>query len=207
MENYKGLFIVFEGPDGAGKTTLAKWLTDHLSKDEDREVVVFREPGSTFLAETLRPLLKDDTLRLDPKTELLLFEACRREFVVNRLKPALQAGKTVICDRYIFSTIAYQGAGRGLEQPIISRLNKYVVENTYPDFVFYLDVPPEVGQQRSTDVDGKYEKTSLEERTRVREAYLDLANTGSNSYLIDATQSIEEVFAEIICILEGVLKV
>ena len=144
----KGKFITFEGGEGCGKSTQVKRLAEHL-RAEGLVVVVTREPGGTRLAELVRSLLKDE--REDPpcdRSELLLFLAARAQLVRNVIRPALAAGKWVVCDRFSDSTFAYQGYGRGLPLDALRLMNGFACDGLAPDLTILLDVRPEVARAR-----------------------------------------------------------
>ena len=145
-----GLFISFEGGEGAGKTTQAGLLHQRLQESEIPCALV-REPGGTELGEYLREYLKSER-PLAPEAELLLFEAARVELVTGRIRPALAAGHTVIADRFADSTIAYQGYGRGLDLGAIASLNGFATGGLRPDITFLLDVTPQVGLGRTIGI-------------------------------------------------------
>ena len=142
-----GLFIAFEGGEGAGKTTQASLLRDRLEASSV-PCELFREPGGTELGEYLRDYLKSHR-PLTPEAELLLFEAARVELVTNRIKPALEAGNVVIADRFSASTVAYQGHGRGIDLGVVTPLNGFATQGISPDLVFLLDLTPTVGLSRA----------------------------------------------------------
>ena len=142
-----GLFIAFEGGEGAGKTTQSQALADRLTELEVPFLLV-REPGGTELGEYLRDYLKSDR-PLSREAELLLFEAARAELVTSHIIPALEDGRVVVADRFYGSTVAYQGFGRGLNLEVIHSLNHFATRSIAPDLVFLLDLAPEVGIQRA----------------------------------------------------------
>ena len=143
----QGFFISFEGPDGAGKTSVMTAVAATLAERwGDQRIMQTREPGGNHIAEQIRAVLFDDANRqMDARTEALLFAAARRQHVVEDLKPALAAGQIILSDRYVDSSVAYQGAGRGLGMAQIWELNQYAVENCMPQLTSYLDLPVRVG--------------------------------------------------------------
>ncbi len=140
----KSLFITFEGGEGSGKSTHANLLKDYL-ENKGFEVLLLREPGGTETGEKLREILLNDKSKISPLTELLLFLASRRELIVRVIEPALKESKIVICDRFMDSTIAYQGYGRGIDIELISKLNGLVVDGTSPNLTFILDTDKPLG--------------------------------------------------------------
>lgn len=140
-------FISFEGGEGSGKTTIITHIKERLEK-EGKRVLVTREPGGVELAEKIRSLLLDGDEDIDPKTEVLLFAAARREHWTQKVKPALAQGKIVICDRFIDSSLVYQGYVGGESKEIIKNINNYATDGTLPDLTLYLDVDPSEGLRR-----------------------------------------------------------
>ena len=144
------LFIIFEGGEGSGKTTQLKALLTHL-RSTGRDAVETRDPGGTPIGKQIRGLLLDrENTRMGPATELLLYEASRAQLVHEVIRPALAAGRIVLCDRFTDSTVAYQGYGRGLDLELIARLNALATEGLRPDLTFLLDLDPGVGLARAT---------------------------------------------------------
>jgi dTMP kinase len=188
------VFVVFEGGEGAGKSTqvdlLAEWLRDH-----GVEVVVTREPGGTPLGERLREiLLAVETGVLAPRTEALLYAADRAEHVASLVRPALDRGAVVVSDRYVDSSIAYQGAGRALEPADVARLSEWGTDGLVPDLTVLLDLDPEVGHRRFATPADRLESEPLDFHRRVREGFLALAGEHPARYLVvDATEPAELV--------------
>lgn len=138
-----GLFITFEGADGCGKSTQLRFLAEYL-EENGIEVVRTREPGGSLVAEKIRDILLDkENAEMDGMTEALLYAAARAEHVRKVIKPALQAGKVVLCDRFIHSSFAYQGYGRALGVPLIKRINEPATDGCLPDVTVFINVPPE----------------------------------------------------------------
>lgn len=177
-----GLFIVFEGGEGAGKSTQARTLSRRLSR-EGYQVVTTHEPGGTPLGEAVRRWLKTRP-GLTPTTELMLFTAARAQLLETVISPALNSGQIVVCDRFIASTVAYQGYGRGLDLELINLLNKAATQDLLPDLTVFLDVEVESGLARKKGRPGgqtgerdTFESETLEFHRRVREGYLELASS------------------------------
>lgn len=201
MTEPKGMFILVEGPDGAGKTTMVKSLAEYLDK-LGYDVECIREPGTLSINEQIRSILKDEDSDINDRTELLLFEACRSEFVQKVLAPAIADGKVILCDRYMHSTVAYQGYGRGMDLELIERLNEYTTCGMMPDHAFVLDVPVDVSVERSADQHDRMQAMDLHAKEMIRQAYLDMAQKWDNHHVIDATQPIDRVFNAIADILK-----
>ena len=180
----RGYFITFEGPEGAGKSSQIQLLGAALSAS-GHEVVVTREPGGTPLAEAIRNVVKghrgDEAVH--PVTELLLMEAARSQHVSQVIKPALDAGRIVLCDRFYDSTTAYQGGGRELDMETVRRMNSFAALGVEPDLTILLDLPPERGFERTgrrVETQGEYDRFELEKldfHRRVRAVFLELARS------------------------------
>ena len=199
-QRVRPLFIVFEGIDGAGTTTQAK-LMERTLHAHGHSVVVTREPGGTEVGERIRGLLLDPALiDMAAGTELLLYAASRAQLVNELIGPALKAGKPVISDRYATSTIAYQGAGRGLDRQWIDFLNSYVVQDCLPDITIYLDVPLEVANERINNGNAdRLEQEGERFRERVAAAYREMAaDQSESSLLVDGTAEENHLAARIV---------
>lgn len=192
----KALFIVIEGPDASGKSTQLRLLSQALSA-RGISVVTTREPGGTALGQRLREILLDPKSQMRPLTELLLMVADRHEHVEEVIKPALARGQWVLCSRYTLSSLAYQGGGRGLSFELIRNLNKIATGGLEPDYVFLLDLPPQVALER-TPLRDRFEGEGLSFFTQVRLAYLELIRTVPRGYVIDGTLPPAQVTAEIL---------
>lgn len=181
-------FIVFEGSDGAGKSSQALALLQQM-ESSGYPVILTREPGGTSLGESVRTILKS-TSRGEPMSELLLFLAARSELVETIIKPALDRNINVISDRFTGSTLAYQGHGQGLDLIEISRLNNLVCSGITPDLTVLLDLPADlIAARKSNTIQDKFDLSSIEFHTRVREGYLSMADSETDNWLVlDATR-------------------
>jgi dTMP kinase len=193
----RGQFIVFEGGEGAGKSTQVARLAEHLT-DQGHDVIVTREPGGTPSAEAIRALVLNPThAGLDPRAEALLFAAARAEHVAALIEPSLAAGKTVICDRFIDSSVAYQGLGRHLGAERIRELSAWATNGLTADLTIVLDVDPVLGLTRAGQVSefpDRMESEDLSFHEMVREAFLDAAAQHPDRYaIIDADSSLEDI--------------
>ena len=192
-----GTFIVIEGGDGAGKSRLQAALGERL-RSEGREVVLTREPGGTELGERIRELVLAHRSVGDALTELLLFEAARAHLVATVVRPALERGAGVICDRFAASSVAYQGFGRGLGRALVEQANALATGGLAPDLTLLLDLPVEIGLQRRAGDGGvnHFDSEAAAFHERVRSGFLELARDGGESWcLIDAAQEFEAVLA------------
>ncbi|GAA2019084.1 hypothetical protein GCM10009740_03920 [Terrabacter terrae] len=201
-----GLFVCFEGGDGAGKTTQVRLLREVLQQ-QGREVVVTRQPGGTPLGEQIRALVLHGD-HVSPRAEALLFAADKAHHVDQLIRPALDEGKVVITDRYVDSSITYQGAGRALGRDEIMALQHWAVGGLLPDLTIVLDVTPEVGRERRGDAPDRLESEAEAFHAAVRRGYLELAAGDPERYLVlDAAQSVERVHAAVLDGVDRVLSV
>lgn len=202
------MFITFEGGEGTGKTTQINILKKYL-EDQGLEVIITREPGGVTSAENIRAVIFDN--EIDPITETMLYAAARREHYIKKIKPALDAGKIVICDRFIDSSIVYQGIVRGVGVDLVENINKYAINNVEPDLTIFFDLDPEIGLKRVSlrnEQMNRFDKESLDFHLKVRKGYKLLSKTRNRFVLIDASKSIEDVTKQIINIIKisGVVK-
>jgi dTMP kinase len=196
----KGLFITFEGGEGSGKSTQAEILTNRLRLQGVR-VVATREPGGTRIGEQVRSIThSQENIDLNPKAEAYLMAASRAQHVAEVIYPAIQAGMVVICDRFVDSSIAYQGYGRELGPDIVAGLNDFAVNGARPDMTILLDIDPEIGAARRNG-SGKKDRLDLQEAEfylRVRQGYLELAKKFPERYVvINAAGGMEKVAGQI----------
>ena len=193
-----GVFVVFEGVEGAGKGTQIRRLEEYL-RASGRDVLVTREPGGTELGEQIREVLLDPkTGKLDARSEALLFAAARAQTVSSVIRPALADGKIVICDRYVDSSLAYQGWARGLGETDVLTLNVWATQGLFPDLVVLLHVEPERGLLRSTEAPDRMELEGEDFHAKVADAYLKIAEEHPERFVvIDGDQTPDEVFTEV----------
>jgi dTMP kinase len=182
MTTATGVFIAFEGGEGAGKSTQARFLADWLSGD-GYEVVLTREPGGTDLGAELRRLVLHKGSAVSPRTEALVYAADRAEHVAAAIRPALARGAVVITDRYVDSTLAYQGAGRGLDLDALRWLNSWATRGLRPHLTILLDIDPVTGLGRAGEHD-RIESEPLEFHARIREHFLSLVAADPDRYLV-----------------------
>ena len=202
-----GLFITLEGPEGAGKTTQLARLEARL-RGTGRRVTVTREPGGTPLGLRVREVVLDPALDMEPLSEFLLYSASRAQLVHDVLRPALERGDVVLCDRYFDSSLAYQGAGRGLPLPLLRGLTREVTGGLTPDLTVLLDLDPAVGLQRAAlrGQPDRLEKADLAFHQRVRAGFLELAQAEAERFaVVDAAQSADAVAAQLWAAVEGKL--
>lgn len=210
MKSLQGLLITFEGGEGTGKSTQSKLLYDYL-KSKTKDVILTREPGGCTESENIRNLLvKGNINKWDPITESLLHNAARREHIKNIIKPALLKNKIVICDRYIDSTMAYQGIGQGVNLNFLNILSKEVTENIVANITFIFDIDPDISlkraKKRDKNTNNRYENFDISFHRNIRNYFKSLINTNKRYILIDASNSIEEIHLKILKSINDLIK-
>lgn len=197
-ERYPGVFITLEGPEGAGKTTQLKLLSEHLEQS-GVEHVITRDPGGTALGKPIRRILLKSESEVHPLTELLLYEADRAQNVSEIIVPGLKSGKVVFCDRYIDSTAAYQGFGRGLDEKLIEMLNEVATGGLKPDLTILFDIESSAGLARlHPSGHDRLEREALDFHKRVREGYLALSKRDPKRWrILDAAAPASSVQEEL----------
>jgi len=209
----KGRFITFEGGEGAGKTTLILAIGKELQA-RGYTVLVTREPGGIPIAEKIREVILDRNHdSMDGHTEALLYAAARRQHLVEKVIPALSRNEIVLCDRFIDSSLAYQGVARGLGMEQIWTINQFAIQNYMPELTIYMDIPPEIGLARIANAEAReINRLDLEKQSfhdKVREGYLSLCEQyPTRIHTVDATCSEKEVFEQaiqlILPLVEGI---
>ena len=210
------MFITLEGIEGSGKTTQIGRLVKYL---EARQIqcVATRQPGGTPIGETIRSILLDPAnSALKPMTELLLYMADRAQHIFELIKPCLEAGKTVVCDRYFDATLVYQGFARGLSIELIGELHKLLFDDLKPDVTLLLDLSPQLGLERAwqqlatgqrSDDESRFEAETVAFHEKVRAGYLELARLEPDRFrIIDAAQTPDQVFAAISKVVSSILE-
>ena len=187
------LFIVFEGLDGSGKSTQIKALNDKL-KLNNYDVISLREPGSTEIGDKVLEIL-ESSQKLTPIMEFLLFSISRSAIINEKIMPNLNENKIVLCDRYFYSSIAYQGSGRNLDNDFIHKINNKIVDDVVPDIIFYFDLTwEEKIKRKGIDHSDRFEKEDKLFHENVRKSYLQMAETDSAKWIvIDATLKMDEI--------------
>lgn len=202
----KSQWISFEGGEGSGKTTVMAIL-EHYFQAQGFEVLCTREPGGVKIAEQIRAILLDvANTNLDPITESLLFAAARRQHLIEKVLPAMEEGKVILMDRYVDSSLAYQGYARGLGVERIRTLNDFAIEGHLPDITFYIDVPPKIGLERirkNGREEDRLDLEAMEFHLRVREGYLSLAEADPRIVTIDGENTPQHIAEEIIAQLQS----
>ena len=198
------MFITFEGPDGSGKSTIIKKVYDYLIEN-NYDVIKTREPGGSPIAEKIRNLILDtENTEMGYRTEALLYAASRAQHVEETILPALNEKKIVLCDRFLISSLAYQGVGRDLGIENVRKINEFAINGVFPDFVLFFDVDPITTLKRKSSLDtaDRLEKEGNNFHERVYNGYKEILNSEKNIEIIDATQSVEDVFSQCIKVLK-----
>lgn len=202
------LFVSFEGPEGCGKTTQVRLLTDWLAS-QGFDVLATREPGGTRIGDQIRQVLLDpEHTEMSPAAEILLFSAARAQIVSQVIRPHLEDGGIVLCDRFADSTLAYQGYGHGLALDDLRVITRFATGGLAPDVTFYLDIPVEEGLQRKAGGDvaewNRMERKQLEYHHRVREGYLKLTHLEPERWVVlnaaDDVETIHRAILEVVCL-------
>lgn len=210
MKNKKGYFVTLEGGEGSGKSTQLKQLEDYLDKG-GYDVIYTREPGGTPISEEIRKiLLGGKNVEMSDETEALLFAAARAQHIKEKILPAIAEGKTVVCDRYVHSSLVYQGYARGLGE-FVEKVNSYALENCMPDVTIFLDITPEraFARKGGADADDRLEQSGIDFHRRVYDGYVRMAEKFPDHFVrVNADRGIDEVFAEILDTLrqKGVIR-
>ena len=204
------MFITFEGPDGGGKTTQLKLLASAL-REEGRDIVTTREPGGTEIGDQIRAVIMNmKNKAMDPRTELLLFNASRAQLVEELIRPSLAAGKVIPCDRYADSTMAYQGYGHGLDKDELRRLLNFATGGLKPDLTLLFDISAEAGLKRrlsNHDEWNRMDDYALQFHERVRGGFLELAAADPERWVvIDADRDPGVIHAEVLDIVKRKLS-
>lgn len=205
----RGIFIVLEGPDGSGKSTVIKNIRKYL-ESRGIDVIETREPGGTDIGESIRKIILDNRNKaMLPETEALLLAAARGQHVKEKILPAIESGKVVLCDRFVLSSLAYQGVGRDLGVEEVRMINDFAIKGIRPDLTLFFDVDPETTLQRKTqNKEGdRLETEGVGFHRKVYDGYLSILRDCSESIvIIDATKSKKEVISQSIVHIENFLK-
>ena len=198
------MFITFEGPDGSGESTIIQKVYDQLIEN-NYDVIKTIEPGGSPIAEKIRNLILDtENTEMGYRTEALLYAASRAQHVEETILPALNENKIVLCDRFLISSLAYQGVGRDLGIENVRKINEFAINGVFPDFVLFFDVDPITTLKRKSSLDtaDRLEKEGNNFHERVYNGYKEILNSEKNIEIIDATQSVEDVFSQCIKVLK-----
>ncbi len=201
----KGIFITLEGPDGSGKTTVSNILVEQLKK-ENYPVILTREPGGIDIAEQIRRIILDPkNTAMDARTEALLYAAARRQHLIEKVQPAIDNGYIVICDRFVDSSLVYQGVGRNIGIDEVYDINMFAIEGLFPTKTIFFDIPYEKGLQRIQKSDREQDRLDLETdefHKKTYQGYMDIRDKFSSRIVsINADQSIENVTKDAMAII------
>ena len=205
------MFITIEGPEGSGKSSVTKKVAERLEK-EGYDIVFTREPGGTDISEQIRNIILDkNNTKMDPMTEAMLYAASRRQHLVEKIWPLSKEGKIVISDRYLDSSLAYQGGARGLGIDNILQLNNFATEGSFPDLTLLFDIDPRIGLKRiAANANREVNRLDLEKielHDSVRKTFLSLANRFKDRYvIIDASKPFDEVVEDTYIAIKNRLK-
>ncbi|MCF1783049.1 dTMP kinase [Lactobacillus mulieris] len=203
-----GYFITFEGPDGAGKTTVLEKLVEEIKKKVTCEILVTREPGGSKIAEAIRDIiLNPENTEMDDRTEALLYAAARSQHMAEVVFPALEAGKLVFSDRFVDSSLAYQGMGRNLGIEKVAEINQFATDGLNPNLTLFLDIDPKAGLARIAkvrpDKEDRLEKEKLSFHQKVYTGYQEIAKRYPERIkVVDASQDVDQVVADCLAILK-----
>lgn len=205
----RGIFITLEGPDGSGKSTINRSIANYLEK-YNIDFITTREPGGTPIGEDIRRIILDaNNKNMCPETEALLYAASRGQHVHEKILPALKDGKVVLCERYLFSSLAYQGVGRSLGIKEVKMINDFAINNLYPDLILFLDVEPTEVLKRKTNKGGgdRLEREGNSFHQKVYKGYKKLIKLyPENLKIVNASKSIEDTSNEAIEYVRSTLK-
>lgn len=204
-----GIFITFEGPDGSGKSSVMKKLSNYF-RDSNINYMCTREPGGTEIGEDIRSIILDNkNTNMSPRTETLLYAASRSQHVFEKIEPALREGKVVLCERFVLSSLVYQGIGRGLGVEEVKAINDFGTNGLKPDLILFFNIDPVVSLNRKKDGNkiDRLEMEGFEFHRKVYNGYLQLLNIyPENTIIIDANKSKDEVFNQVVLNVKYILK-
>lgn len=203
-----GKFISLEGPDGSGKSTIMEKIKNYL-EDNKIDYLHTREPGGSKIGEDIRKIILDEkNTDMSAQTEALLYAASRSQHVKEKIRPSLEKGDHVFCERFVLSSLAYQGIGRGLGVEEVKKINDFATGNLSPDLILFFDISPEITLERKTKSGGdRLEQAGLDFHQEVYKGYKSLIESyPENIVIIDASKKVEEVYRETIKAIEKVIK-
>jgi dTMP kinase len=203
-----GLLITLEGPDGSGKSTLVNLLSSYL-QEKGYEIILTREPGGTKIGEKIRDIILDnENIDMSYTTEALLYAASRAQHVYEKIIPGLRDGKIIICERFVHSSLVYQGIGRGLGIEKIKEINDFAIQGVKPDITLFFDIDPEVALERkiNKNTGDRLEREDIAFHRKVYEGYLKIKEMYPDEIkIIDANKTIDEIFTQVKNIIEPIL--
>jgi dTMP kinase len=204
----RGLFIVLEGPDGSGKSTVAEFMAGYL-KDRGHKIEFSREPGGTKIGEKIREIKLDvNNEEMSSEAEALLYAASRAQHVSEKIKPTIDSGKDLICERFYYSSLVYQGIGRKLGVDVVKSFNEFAIQGVYPDLVIFLDVDPEKALKRKKDTENldRLEKEKISFHEEVFKGYKEIIEISPEIQVVDADRTKDEIYEDVKKLINNVLE-
>jgi len=204
----RGLFIVLEGPDGSGKSTVAEFMAEYL-KDKGHEIEFSREPGGTNIGEKIREIILDvKNEEMSSEAEALLYAASRAQHVTEKIKPTIDSGKDLICERFYYSSLVYQGIGRKLGVDVVKSFNEFAIQGVYPDLVIFLDVDPEKALKRKKDTENldRLENEKISFHKEVFNGYKEIIRILPEIKVVDADRRKDEIYEDVKKLINNILE-
>lgn len=204
----RGLFIVLEGPDGSGKSSIAEFMAEYL-KEKGHVIEFSREPGGTNIGEKIREIILDvDNDEMSNEAEALLYAASRAQHVSEKIKPTIDSGKDLICERFYYSSLVYQGIGRKLGVDVVKSFNEFAIQGVYPDLVIFLDINPEKALNRKKEQGewDRLEKEKLSFHEEVYQGYKEIISISPEIKVVDADRTKEEIYSDVKVLINNVLE-
>ncbi len=204
----RGLFIVLEGPDGSGKSTVAEFMAEYL-KDKGHEIEFSREPGGTNIGEKIREIILDvKNEEMSSEAEALLYAASRAQHVTEKIKPTIDSGKDLICERFYYSSLVYQGIGRKLGVDVVKSFNEFAIQGVYPDLVIFLDVDPEKALKRKKDTENldRLENEKISFHKEVFNGYKEIIRISPEIKVVDADRRKDEIYEDVKKLINNILE-
>jgi dTMP kinase len=204
----RGLFIVLEGPDGSGKSSLAHFMAKYL-EEKGHEIEFSREPGGTKIGEKIRDIILDvENEEMGNEAEALLYAASRAQHVTEKIRPTIESGKDLICERFYYSSLVYQGIGRKLGIDVVKHFNEFAIQGVYPDLVIFLDIDPKKALLRKED-DGDLDRLEIEDidfHREVYRGYKEIIDILPEISVVNADRAKEEIYKEVKILLNDILE-
>ncbi len=204
----RGLFIVLEGPDGSGKSSIAEFMAEYL-KEKGHEIEFSREPGGTKIGEKIRDIILDvENEEMSSEAEALLYAASRAQHVSEKIKPTIDSGKDLICERFYYSSLVYQGIGRKLGVDVVKSFNEFAIQGVYPDLVIFLDIEPGKALRRKKDKTewDRLEKEKISFHEEVYQGYKEIIKISPEIEVVNADRSRREIYRDVKKLINNILE-
>jgi len=204
----RGLFIVLEGPDGSGKSSIAEFMAEYL-KEKGHEIEFSREPGGTKIGEKIRDIILDvENEEMSSEAEALLYAASRAQHVSEKIKPTIDSGKDLICERFYYSSLVYQGIGRKLGVDVVKSFNEFAIQGVYPDLVIFLDIEPGKALRRKKDKTewDRLEKEKISFHKEVYQGYKEIIKISPEIEVVNADRSRREIYRDVKKLINNILE-